>query len=247
MHLRHGWAKTAKIRASHRLRLGWPKKHLPCVVIMNNENIWSGSVPFAIGVSAVVRIPIPGTNGLCIEFRPRGYVPQGGSTSTLFFQDVTGKRHLRLDYGYNIKTKGIDFHWNQAGTHANFGIQDHTSIGRGARLAYQSAKYFRYIGRTVVVLGAAIDAISIVVANKPIRRATEVTTAWALGWAGCKTLGAAGAAVGSVASPLGTAAGGVCGCIIGGYGGYKAGEFVGGTVYDWAETVFAPLPQVKKP
>src|SRR4249920_3434111 len=57
----------------------------------------SGGIPYGIGQASVVRIPVPGTNGLCIELRPRGWVPQSGSTSTLFFQDATGKRHLRLD------------------------------------------------------------------------------------------------------------------------------------------------------
>ena len=41
-----------------------------------------------------------GDRGLAIEFKPRGKVP-AELTSTLFFQDVTGKRHLRLDYGYH--------------------------------------------------------------------------------------------------------------------------------------------------
>ena len=60
----------------------------------------SGMVPYAGGQSSAVRIPVSGTKGLAMEFKPRGKDPAGGSTSTLFFQDVTGKRHLRLDYGY---------------------------------------------------------------------------------------------------------------------------------------------------
>jgi hypothetical protein len=99
----------------------------------------SGGVPYAIGQSSVVRIPVPGTNGLCIELRPKGRVPAGGSTSTLFFQDATGKRHLRLDYGYNVKTRTIDYHWNQQGTHANFGVTDHTPAGRAGEVAYKAA------------------------------------------------------------------------------------------------------------
>ena len=90
----------------------------------------SGGIPFAVGQASMVRIPVPGTNGLAIELNPRGYVPASGSTSTLFFQDPTGKRHLRLDYGYNIKTKTIDYHWNQKGTFADFGVADHASVGR---------------------------------------------------------------------------------------------------------------------
>jgi len=171
----------------------------------------SGAIPIAIGQPALVRIPIPGQGGLCIEFRPRGFVPKGGSTSTLFFQDTTGKRHLRLDYGYNKVTKTINYHWNQSGTHQTFGIADHAPVGRGGIGAYKAARYFRHAGCVQVV-------------------------------------GAGGAAIGTAASPLGTAAGGVGGCIIGGAAGYYAGSRIAGQVYDWAEdTVFTPVPRMVAP
>ncbi len=213
----------------------------------NSSEPASGGVPFAIGVPGVIRIPIPGTNGLCIELRPRGYVPAGGSTSTLFFQDVFGKRHLRLDFGYNVQTKTIDYHWNQTGTHANFGIKDHTSVGRIGETLYKAAKYFRYAGRTLVVIGAAIDIASIVVSSSPLRRSSEVVGGWAMAWAGCKVVGAGGAAIGTLASPVGTAIGGIGGCIIGGVAGYRVGVGIGGTVYDWAQTTFSQVPQIAAP
>lgn len=206
----------------------------------------NGSIPYAIGQASVVRIPVPGQGSLAIELRPRGHVPKGGSTSTLFFQDKTGKRHLRLDYGYNVKTKTIDYHWNQKGVAANFGITDHTPVGRAGSIAYKAAKYFRYGGRVLIVAGVAVDAISIVQASKPLKRATEVVAGWAGAWAGCKVVGAGGAALGLAASPLGSAVGGVGGCIIGGLGGYAVGSAAGREVYDWAEqTMFTPLPEVR--
>ena len=208
----------------------------------------SGGIPYAIGQGSIVRIPVPGTNGLSIELSPKGWVPQSGSTSTLFFQDPTGKRHLRLDYGYNIKTKTIDYHWNQKGTFAQFGIADHAPAGGAGEAAYKAAKYFRYAGRVLVVVGVAVDAVSIVQASKPMRRASEVVAGWAAGWVGCKVVGAGGAALGTLASPLGTAIGGIGGCIIGGIGGYYAGSELAGEVYDWAEnTFFTPLPEVAAP
>jgi hypothetical protein len=139
----------------------------------------SGSIPYAIGQSSVVRIPIPGTGGLAIELTARGWTPKGGSTSTLFFQDVTGKRHLRLDYGYNVKTQTIDYHWNQKSTADVFKITDHTPDGRVGEVAHQAAKYFRYAGRVLVVAGVAIDVISVVQASKPLRRASQAVAGWA--------------------------------------------------------------------
>jgi hypothetical protein len=209
----------------------------------------SGGIPYAIGQASVVRIPIPGTQGLCIELRPRGFVPKGGSTSTLFFQDPSGKRHLRLDYGYNVRTRTIDYHWNQKGTHANFGIADHAPAGRAGQGVANAAKYFRYAGRVLIVAGVAIDIVSIAQASKPLRRASQVVAGWAGAWAGCKVVGAGGAAGGTFVAPgVGTAVGGVGGCIIGGIGGYWGASALAGEVYDWAEgTFFTPLPEVARP
>lgn len=208
----------------------------------------SGGIPYSLGIASVVRIPIPGTDGLCIEFRPRGWVPRDGSTSTLFFQDATGKRHLRLDFGYNTKSKTIDYHWNQKGTHAEFGLADHAPAGGTGKAAYQAAKYFRYAGRVLVVVGVTLDVISIVQSSKPLRRASQVAAGWAAAWVGCKAVGAGGAWLGLAASPLGSAVGGIGGCIIGGVGGYYGGEALAGEVYDWAEgTFFTPLPEAANP
>lgn len=209
----------------------------------------SGGIPFAVGQASVVRIPIPGTGGLAIELSPKGRgIPHGGSTSTLFFQDGGGKRHLRLDYGFNVRTNTIDYHWNQKGIFAEFGIADHSAAGKSGSAIYHTAKYFRYAGRLVMAGGMAIDIVSIVQASQPLKRASEVVAGWAGAWAGCKVAGAGGAAIGTLASPLGTAAGGFGGCIIGGMGGYLGGAILASEVYDWAEaTFFKPLPEVAGP
>ncbi len=208
----------------------------------------SGGVPYAVGQAAIVRIPIPGTDGLCLEFSPKGWVPKTGSTSTLFFQDPTGKRQLRLDYGYNIKTRAIDYHWNQQGTFDTFGVPDHAAAGPGGGATYRAAKYFRFAGRALVVVGVGIDVVSIVQASNPLRRASEVVAGWAGAWVGCQLVGGVGAGLGTLASPLGTAAGGVAGCVVGGIGGYFGGSVVGAEVYDWAEnTRFTSLPEAVTP
>ena len=175
-------------------------------------------------------------------------MPAGGSTSTLFFQDASGGRHLRLDYGYNIKTRTIDYHWNQKGTFADLGIADHTPAGELGEVAHKAARYYRYAGRIFVVAGVVLDAVSIAQASNPMRRASEVVAGWAGAWAGCEVLGAGGAAVGLLASPIGSAVGGVSGCIIGVVAGYYGGSVIGGEVYDWAETtVFSPVVEVDAP
>lgn len=209
----------------------------------------SGRIPYAVGQSSAVRIPIPGTNGLCLELTPRGRFPRTGSTSTIFLQDSIGKRQLRLDYGENPVTKTIDYHWNQSGTHRYFGLSDHSPVGQMGRFAYNAAKYFRYAGRVLLVASAAVDAISIVYASRPLRRASEVVAGWAGAWIGCEAAGTGGAAAGTALAPgLGTAAGGFLGCIIGGFGGYLGGSSLGAGVFDWAEgTVFSPVPQVPAP
>ena len=226
----------------------WPTSISATSVLDMVDAPSSGGIPYAIGQSSVVRIPIPGTGGLAIELTARGWTPKGGSTSTLFFQDVTGKRHLRLDYGYNVRTNTIDYHWNQKSTAEVFKITDHTPAGRAGQIAYQSAKYFRYAGRVLLVAGVAIDVVSIVQASKPLRRASQVVAGWAAAWVGCKVVGATGGLLGTSLTPLGTAVVGIGGCIIGGIGGYYGGSELAGQVYDWSEdTFFTPLPEAPAP
>ena len=40
----------------------------------------SGAIPIGAGAASVLRIPVPGTAGLAVELRPKGWVPKGGST-----------------------------------------------------------------------------------------------------------------------------------------------------------------------
>lgn len=210
------------------------------------ENETSGSaVPVGIGMGAIVRIPIPGSGGLYISLTPRGYVPPGGSTSTLFLQDVTGKQHLRLDYGYNKVSGRVDYHWNQKGTFDRFGIKDHTTVGEAGEALYKGAKWFKYGGRVLLIAGAALDIYSIVVAKKRWRQVARVASGWAGSWAGCEVVGAAGAAGGSVEPGGGTALGGLGGCILGGVAGYFGASWAAGHVYDWVEeTFFEPVPEI---
>jgi hypothetical protein len=208
----------------------------------------SGGIPYAIGQPSIVRIPIPGTGGLAIELTARGWTPKGGSTSTLFFQDPTGARHLRLDYGYNVRTKTIDYHWNQKGTAKELGITDHAPAGQTGKVAYQAAKYFKYAGRVLVVVGVAIDVVSVVQSSKPLRRASQAVAGWAGAWVGCKVVGAVSGLVGTSLTPIGTAVVGIGGCIVGGIGGYYGGSELAGEVYDWSEdTFFTPLSPATGP
>jgi len=203
---------------------------------------WTGAAP-AGGLASIIRIPVPGPGNLAIELSPRFF--KGKSTSALFIQEAAGKRLLRLDYGYNVKTKTIDYHWNQKGTFKEFGIADHTPAGRGGAALYEGARAFKYIGRTLLVIGAVTDFISIVVASNPLRRSTQVVSAWALAWATAEGAGELGAAIGTAIEPGGgTAVVGIIFAIGGGVAGYWAGEKVGADVYDWAaNTTFRRLPE----
>jgi len=131
----------------------------------------TGSVPFATGVASVARIPIPGSNGLCLELRPRGPIPPAGSTSTVFFQDLTGHRQLRLDYHLIHETQTIDYHWNQQRTYATFGVSNHQPASLAAEHLYRFAKYFKWMGRTFLILGVALVAETNVRSTTPLRRA----------------------------------------------------------------------------
>ena len=195
----------------------------------------SGSVFVGFGLPSVVRIPIPGTNGLAVELRARNFK---GSTSVLFFQDVEGKRVLRLDHGWNKTTQTVDYHWNQDRVYKDFRIEDHTPLGPEGELIYNSARVFKYAGTTLLVLGAAADIYSIVVAKKRLRQAVKVAAGWGGAWAGCEVIGPEGAAALSELGPLGMAAGGLGGCAVGSIAGYNGASLVAGGAYDVVEEIY---------
>lgn len=197
----------------------------------------SGKVPGSLGFGSVIRIPVPQTDGLAIELSARGWTPKGGSSSSLFIQDLTGKRHLRLDYGFNKNGGVVEWHWNQKGVADVFGITNHTSVGPAEQALGVAAKYYKYAGRTLLVLGVAMDGYSIVVSSTPLRRTIQVVSAWATATAGCKLGGAGGAAAGTAVAPgLGTAIGGLVGCAVGAFIGYTTAEAAAGYLYDWEES-----------
>jgi len=205
-------------------------------VVADREPI-SGAVPVAMGAGAVVRIPVPGTRGLAIELNPRGWKPKSGSTSSLFVQDLTGKRHLRLDFGFNKNSQVFEWHWNQKGTNAELGITNHTSVGQTEQVLGRVAKVYRVAGRALLVVGAATDLYSIVTSSQPLRRSVQVVSGWTAAAGGCKVVGAGGAYVGTAVAPgVGTAVGGFIGCTVGAFIGYVSAERAAGYLFDWAAT-----------
>jgi hypothetical protein len=214
--------------------------------VFGNFEPEAGSIPAGVGIASITRIPIPGTNNLVLELSSRGYK---GSTSTVFIWERLGgknARHLRLDYDFNKATNTVDYHWNRKGPAKEFwGIKNHQTVGEAGESLYNAAKYLKWGGRVLLVVGLTMDAISIATASNPLRRASQAVAGWAMAWVGCKTVGAFGAGVGTGLEPgIGTAVGGVVGCIIGGAAAYYAGSEVAADVYDWVEgTVFTPLPE----
>lgn len=206
---------------------------------------WSGAIGSA-GVASVIRIPLPGESQLAVEFWPRNF--KGESTSVVFIQDIVGKKVLRLDYGYNKNTKMIDYHWNQKGTFQEFGIADHALAGRPGAYLYGVAKGFRWAGRVLLVVGLVLDGVSIVVSDRPLRRATQVVTGWAVSIATAERAGTIGAEIGTAIEPgAGTAIGAFIFAIGGGILGYSVGSDTAGEVYDWSDAHFFPLPSAPLP
>jgi hypothetical protein len=200
------------------------------------------------GLPAVIRIPLPGPGNLALSLSPpNGW--KGRSTSTLFIMENKW-RGLRLDYGFNVKTNTINYHWNRTGFASRFpNIANHMPAGRLGAALYQSARAFRYAGTALVVIGALLDLESIVTASNPLRRSTAVVSAWAMALVGARGAGALGAAAGTAVEPgAGTAIGGLVFGVGGGILGYWAGEHAGEAVYDWAaDTVFTSLIPVPVP
>jgi uncharacterized membrane protein YgcG len=125
-----------------------------------------------------------------------------------------------LDYGFNKNSQLFEWHWNQKGTAADFGINNHTSVGATEQLLGEAAKIYRNVGRVLVIAGAVVDVWSIVVSSQPLRR----------------SVGASGAYLGTAVAPgVGTAVGGFLGCTAGSFIGYLTAERTSGHLFDWTQ------------
>ena len=164
----------------------------------------------------------------------------------MFLQSSDGKVNLRLDYGYNKTTGTVDYHWNQKGTFAKFGITDHTPVGFGGKFLYKAAKIFRWGGRALFVAGAVADIVSIVQAEDHLRQTVVVASGLAGAWAGVKVGGWLGAKIGTAEEPGGgTAVGALVGGAVGAIGGFFGARWAGGKVYDTIEKWYWPLHEEK--
>ena len=222
------------------------------------EPPWQGAVPVtAAGVGAWVRIPFPGKGNLVLSLRPPAQW-KGPSPSAIFIMEQGSKyKGLRLDYSFNKKTNCIDYHWNRNGPAKLFpGFQDHMPAGRVGTLLYKGARAFKTAGTVLVVIGVAVDLYSIAESSNPLRRSTQVVSAWAAAWAGAEVGGMGGAELGAAGGTIVPGVGNVIGGIVigfigaaaGGYAGYRLGKKAGGMVYDWAaDTIFTDLPKVAVP
>ena len=194
-----------------------------------------GSIPLAAGIGGAMQIPIWGSSGYAIRLRP--YYP-GTTSSFLFIQGPRRNRFLRLDYGHNIASGSIDYHWNQRGSSAQFGgTTNHMTIPRSqGHVAWVTARTLRVAGRPLILVAAALDAISIVRASDPLRRATEVAAGWAGAAAGCRVAGGVAGRVGMLSgNPLVAAGAGIGGCLVGAFVGYWAAERAASAVYGWVQ------------
>jgi hypothetical protein len=122
-------------------------------------------------------------------------------------------------------------YWSQADDAVKAAAE--TKWGRGAR-------YLKYGGKALVIVGAGLDAYEIYRSGFSTRTITKKAGGWAGAaggaWLGAKGGAAAGAAIGvwffGAGAAPGAAIGGTIGSIGGGIGGYFAGEAVAETVYD---------------
>ena len=151
---------------------------------------------------------------------------------------------LRLDHGPNPTIGGAsNWHWNHKGA-GGFGITDHTAASRFESGVGRTLRAAKPLGRAAVVVGAALDGASLYQQVQVSRKTGDwsntaqegarIAGGWTGAIVGAKTLGTAGAAIGTViGGPIGTVVGGAVGGLIGGAAGYFAGSSLGSTVAGW--------------
>jgi hypothetical protein len=215
-----------------------PRVHSSSSSTKEDATGYAGSVLVSGGDARKIRIPIPGTKGLYIEFVNRGYQPKGGSTAGVFIQDKLGKRYLMLDYSFNKAKGSVEYHWNQSGTFDKFKIANHTSAGKSGEIIYKASKTFVGVGKRIVIIGLVLDGISIVIAKKKLRQVVKVVGGWQGAALGCRSFGAIGALAGSAEPGGGNIILGGIGCAVGLIVGGIAGSEVAGSGYDLIEEIY---------
>jgi hypothetical protein len=134
------------------------------------------------GKIAIAHIPIPGTNGLFVELRPRGHAASTGPASTLYVRDLTRGQQLRLDFSYQPADRRLQYHWSPYGSLDDLTADDASAHKRGEPGAYSAAKQYRCAGRDLILLGLPVDAYRIVIARPWWRQATREVAGWLGTW-----------------------------------------------------------------
>jgi hypothetical protein len=134
---------------------------------MSDHILLSGIQPYALEQPCVVHIPVPGSNGLCLVLQPRTRVPASGSAAALYLHYAAEGQHLRLDYGYSNRTRAVYYHWQHDRTHADVALTRRRCDRDRGRVACSGVRYYRYRGRALLVVGRAIDEISVVEVGPP--------------------------------------------------------------------------------
>jgi len=108
---------------------------------------------------------------LPVELSPRGFVPQGRFNVHGFHSGCYRQKNISGSTTAIIfKTQTIDYHWNQKGTYNTFKIADHTTVGTAGRVAYKAAKYLKWGGRVLLVVGNCVRRVvdrSVIKASPP--------------------------------------------------------------------------------
>jgi hypothetical protein len=125
----------------------------------------SGRQPYVFDGPCVVHMPVPGSHGLCVVLQPRYRVPACGSAAALFLHYAAAGQHLRLDYGYSNRDRAFHYHWQHDRTHADAGLTRKRRDSVAGHVANGGTRYYRFRGRALLLLGRAIDEISIVEAT----------------------------------------------------------------------------------
>lgn len=163
--------------------------------------------------------------------------PRPNSSSSIFWQNVSGKKHGRLDRHVVTLKGGIQPYGNVPRTHLNytsgtgFFKYDHGLSPRGGTYLHYSAIFIRRSGGAMMALGAVTDAYSLATSSNKASEASRIAGGWAGAYYGAQYLGTQLAAYGASYGPYGIMAGGLAGSIGGGALGYWGGSLMGSLSY----------------
>lgn len=204
--------------------------------LSDNELLdYSSGISAGAGMATQVRVPYINLPGYTWSMRPHPkWSKKDSSILNIYNKNLNPRKGIRLDSAHKYKNY---MHWNQRGVSSKFGgISDSTRVGFGTKAIGYGFKTLKIIGKPLIVLGIIADGYSIYTAEDRVGEAISVAGGWGGAYGGAYGGALLAGALCSFTGPGALLCAGA-GAVVGGIGGYFAGEQFADLIYEKKDAI----------